>query len=102
MATTDSRFNGDIPQVKKVAPEVAASTPGTWAARRIGANGVILIAWQQISVAKHRAGQNVDVLINDSMVKIGHQDILLKTALRTNNKEVRKKECLPKRSRLPN
>ena len=93
MATPVQRFNVASPVVKKNLPKAAANTPGTWAARRIGANGVISIAWQQISVAKHRAGQDVDVLITDSMVYIYHQDELLKTALRTNNKEVRKKNA---------
>jgi hypothetical protein len=62
-------------------------------ARRIGANGVISIAWQQISIGKHKAGLDVDVLVTDSMVHIYYKEELLKTALRSNSKEVRKKRA---------
>ena len=93
MATPFSKFNVATPLVKANASAHSVSPGGTWAARRIGGNGVISIAWQQISVGKHRAGQDVDVLITDSMVYIYYNDELLKTALRTNSKEVRKKHA---------
>lgn len=93
MVTPVAKFNV-APPVVKVGPSAHSVSPGgTWAARRIGGNGVISIAWQQISVGKHRAGQDVDVLITDSMVYIYYKDELLKTALRSNNKEVRKKHA---------
>jgi hypothetical protein len=62
-------------------------------ARRIGADGVISIAWQQISIGKHKAGLDVDVRVTDSMVHIYYKEELLKTALRSNSKEVRKKRA---------
>jgi hypothetical protein len=40
----------------------------SWLARCIGSNGVISIAWQQISVGRHKAGLDVDVLVSDSMI----------------------------------
>jgi hypothetical protein len=62
-------------------------------ARRIGANGVISIAQQQISVGRHKAGLDVDVLVTDPMIHIYYKEELLKTALRSNSKEVRKKHA---------
>ena len=41
-----------------------------WVTRRVGANGVVSIAWQQISVGKHRSGHNVDIHIQKEMVQI--------------------------------
>jgi len=63
----------------------------SWLARCIGGNGVICIAWQQISIGRHKAGLDVDVLVSDSMIHIYYKEELLKTALRSNSKEVRKK-----------
>jgi hypothetical protein len=60
-------------------------------ARRISGNGVISIAWQQISIGRHKAGLDVNVLVSDSMIHIYYKEELLKTALRSNSKEVRKK-----------
>jgi hypothetical protein len=66
-------------------------------ARCIGGNGVICIAWQQISIGRHKAGLDVDVLVTDSMIHIYHQisyqEELLKTALRSNSKAARKKRA---------
>jgi transposase InsO family protein len=93
MATPWSKFTVAAPVVRAESTTPNALPAGTWAARRIGGNGVISIAWQQISVGKHRAGQDVDVLITDQMVHIYYKDELLKTALRSNNKEVRKKHA---------
>jgi hypothetical protein len=58
--------------------------------RRVSADGTIASAWQQISVGKHKAGLDVDVLLTETMIHIYLQSELLDTALRSNNKEVRK------------
>jgi hypothetical protein len=60
-------------------------------ARRICGNGVSCIDWQQISVGRHKAGLGIDVLVSDSMIHIFYNEELLKTALRSNSKEVRKR-----------
>jgi hypothetical protein len=44
-------------------------------------------------VGRHKAGLDVDVLVTDSMIHIYYKEELLKTALRSNNKEVRKKHA---------
>jgi hypothetical protein len=62
-------------------------------ARRIGGNGVICIAWQQICVGRYKAGLDVAVLVTDSMIHSYYQEELFETALRSNSKEVRKKHA---------
>jgi hypothetical protein len=64
-----------------------------WVTRRVGGNGVISVAWQQFSVGKHRAGQLVDVHLNGSLMQVWHRDELLKTIVRSDPKEVRKKRA---------
>ena len=88
-----AKFSVAAPVIREMNQSSSTLPQGTWVARRIGGNGVISIAWQQISVGKHRAGQDVDVLITDSMVHVYYKDELLKTALRSNSKEVRKKRA---------
>jgi hypothetical protein len=64
-----------------------------WVSRRIAANGVISIAWQQISCGKHRAGRRVDVHLEGPTLQIWDGEELIKTVLRENQKEVRKKHA---------
>jgi transposase InsO family protein len=93
MAIPKDRFLIPSPTISSARSNAEPSSTGTWVARRIGANGVISIAWQQISIGKHKAGLDVDVLVTDSMVHIYYKEELLKTALRSNSKEVRKKHA---------
>jgi hypothetical protein len=93
MAIPKDRFLTPAPIVSGVRASTPPASTGTWVARRIGANGVISIAWQQISVGRHKAGLDVDVLVTDSMIHIYYKEELLKTALRSNSKEVRKKHA---------
>ena len=64
-----------------------------WVARRVSAVGVVSVAWQQISVGKHRAGRTVDVQVGQELLHIWDGNELLKTVLRDNEKEVRKKRA---------
>jgi hypothetical protein len=54
---------------------------------------VISIAWQQISCGKHRAGRRVDIHLQGPTMQIWDREELLKTVLRTNGKEVRKRHA---------
>ena len=63
-----------------------------WVSRRVGANGVVSIAWQQISVGKHRSGHNVDIQIQKEMVQIWDGAELIKSALRNRPGEVIRKK----------
>src|SRR5207248_11264566 len=70
---------------------VAAERAGDgWVSRRVTTNGVVSVAWQQVSCGKHRAGRRVDVHLDGPALQFWDGDELLKTVLRTNGKEVRK------------
>jgi len=66
---------------------------GDWIARRVCSNGVVSVAWQQFSVGKHRAGATVDIHVQDQMLQVWDGDELLRTVVRDNNREVRKKRA---------
>jgi hypothetical protein len=68
-------------------------TGDTWVTRRVTTNGVISVAHQQISVRRHRHGEVVDVHLNRSLLQIRSGAELLKTIVRTEQKEVRKKRA---------
>ncbi len=87
------RFLIPAPTISSARSSAESTSTGSWVARRIGGNGVISIAWQQICVGRHKAGLDVDVLVTDSMIHIYYKEELLKGALRSNSKEVRKKRA---------
>jgi hypothetical protein len=64
-----------------------------WISRRVAPNGVISVAWQEISCGKHRGGHRVDIHLQGPVMQIWDGDELIKTVLRTNDKEVRKKHA---------
>jgi hypothetical protein len=64
-----------------------------WVARRVGANGVISVSWQQFSVGKHHAGARVDVHVGPELLHVYLADTLIKTVVRTSRGEVRKKRA---------
>jgi transposase InsO family protein len=94
MATPASRFTLIDPGRPADDSALVTDRAGDgWISRRVAANGVISVAWQQISCGKHRAGHRVDVHVQDSTLQIWDGEELLKTVLRTNGKEVRKKHA---------
>ncbi len=64
-----------------------------WVARRVGANGVICMSWQQFSVGKHHAGARVDVHVGPELLHVYLGDDLIKTVVRISRGEVRKKRA---------
>lgn len=64
-----------------------------WVSRRVADNGVVCVAWQQVSVGKHRAGANCDVYVTDDLLQFWVGNELLKTVQRTSSGEVRKKRA---------
>ena len=64
-----------------------------WISRTIAKNGIISVAWQQISCGKHRAGRRVDIHLQGPTMQIWDEEELIKTVLRTNHKEVRKRHA---------
>jgi hypothetical protein len=66
---------------------------GDWVSRRVGANGVVCVSWQQVSVGKHHAGARCDVQVTDQLLQFWIGNELCKTAARTSRGEVRKKRA---------
>jgi transposase InsO family protein len=64
-----------------------------WIARRVAPHGVVCVAWQQISVGKHRAGHDVDIHVQDEMLQIWDGEELLKSVLRAKKGVIRKKKA---------
>jgi transposase InsO family protein len=64
-----------------------------WVSRRVASNGVISVAWQQLSVGKYRRGEIVDVHVTDRLLEIWSGDQLLKTVVRITEGQVRKKRA---------
>jgi transposase InsO family protein len=93
MATPANRF---IAEASRTADTSAMGTERSgeeWISRKITTNGVISVAWQEISCGIHRAGRRVDIHLQGPVMQIFDGDELLKTVLRTNGKEVRKKHA---------
>lgn len=73
MATPAARFVGARPTER--AAELGAAEDRTgddWVTRRVGANGVICVAYQQLSVGKHRGGEVVDVHLDGGLLQVWH------------------------------
>jgi transposase InsO family protein len=62
-----------------------------WISRKVATTGIISVAWQQVNCGRHRAGHRVDVHLDGPTMQVWDGDELLKTVLRTNRMEVRKK-----------
>jgi transposase InsO family protein len=95
-ATPASRFAAQGPRRPAVAvpaqraPERAGEQ---WVARKIGANGVVSVGWQQVSVGKHRAGERCDVLVDAELLQFWIGNELMKTVARTSAGQIRKKHA---------
>jgi Transposase and inactivated derivatives len=94
MATPSSRFT----LTGRGRPADASALVGEragegWISRKIATNGVICVAWQQISCGKHRGGHRVDIHLEGPTMQIWDGEELIKTVLRANQKEVRKKHA---------
>jgi Integrase core domain len=94
MATPASRFTLAEPGRPADASALLGERTGEdWISRRVAPNGVITVAWQQISCGKYRGGHRVDIHLQGPTLQIFDGDELIKTVLRTNQKEVRKKHA---------
>jgi len=94
MATPASRFTATDGGRAADASSLLGERDGDdWISRKITTNGVISVAWQEISCGKHRAGRRVDIHLQGPTLQIWDGEELLKTVLRTNGKEVRKRHA---------
>jgi transposase InsO family protein len=64
-----------------------------WVTRRVASNGVICVAWQQISVGKHRGGEIVDVHVTDRLLEIWSGNDLIRSTARDHPGPVRKRRA---------
>ena len=64
-----------------------------WVARRVAANGIVCVSWQQVSVGKHHAGARCDVHVTDELLQFWVGNDLLKTVTRTTRGQIRKKRA---------
>ena len=62
--------------------------------RKVAANGVVCVGWQQVSVGKHYGGSACNVLVTDGVLQFWVGNELLKTVARTCRGEVRKKNAV--------
>ncbi len=104
MATPVSRFTADPGRPADVSALVPERSGDGWISRQVASNGVVSVAWQQISCGKHRAGRRVDIHLEGPTLQIWDGEELLKTVLRANRKEVRKKVASrePERAMIAN
>jgi transposase InsO family protein len=66
---------------------------GDWVSRRVCANGVVSVSWQQVSVGRHHAGARCDVHVDGDLLRFWIGDDLVKTAARTSTGTVRNKKA---------
>jgi transposase InsO family protein len=73
---------------------LAPNRPGDdWVTRRVASNGIISVAWQQVSAGKHRAGEVAGVHISDRLLEIWSGNDLIKTIVRTTEGGTRKRRA---------
>ncbi len=97
MATPASRFTLALGSPAPRPADTSALLPDRsgedWVSRRVGANGVVCVSWQQVSVGKHHAGARCDVHVGKDLLQFWVGSELLKTVPRDSTGEVRKKNA---------
>lgn len=94
--TPASRFHTGSPRRPAVAvpaqrgPERVGEE---WVTRKVCANGVVSVGWQQASVGKHYAGARCDVLVTAELLQLWVGNQLLRTVARKNNDPIRKRHA---------
>jgi transposase InsO family protein len=93
MATPASRFVAEPGRQADTSAIGGERSGEEWISRTVATNGVVSVAWQQISCGKHRGGRRVDIHLQGPTMQIWDDNELIKTVLRTNQREVRKKRA---------
>lgn len=96
MATPAERFAARTPPSS---PSTSKSTltdrcGQDWVSRRVCANGIVCVSWQQVSIGRHYAGARCDVHVDGELLRFWIGDQLVKTAARTSRGQVRNKRAL--------
>jgi transposase InsO family protein len=96
MATPAERFHAGAPPSPP-----SNSTTGhrdrsgdDWVSRRVCANGIVCVSWQQVCIGRHYAGARCDVHVDGELLRFWVGDQLVKTAARKSTGEVRNKRAL--------
>jgi len=97
MDTPAARFRA-VPSLSTAAASAPAGvgpdrSAGDWVSRRVCANGVVSVSWQQVSVGRHHAGDRCDVHVDGDLLRFWIGDDLVKTAARTSTGRVRNKKA---------
>ena len=95
MAAPAERFSAGLDNQPPARPREPAADRGAteWVSRRVSANGVISVAWQQICIGAAHAGEQCDVPVDGDLLRLWIGDQLVKTVARPSTKEVRKKHA---------
>lgn len=95
-ATPAERFTGQTGSAPASA-SLTAPAPDrageAWVSRRVAANGVISVSWQQICLGISHAGASVDIEVSSQLLRVWRGPELIKTVPRTSRGEVRKKNA---------
>jgi transposase InsO family protein len=103
MSTPAQRFHTGVPASP---PSTSTSTHterrgDDWVNRRVCANGIVCVSWQQVCIGRHYAGASCDVHVDGELLRFWVGDQLVKTAARTSSGPVRNKRALRTRE-MPN
>jgi transposase InsO family protein len=96
MATPAQRFGAGAPASAPSTSKSARTECGAdaWVSRRVTTNGVVCVAWQQVSIGRYYAGQRCDVHVDGELLRFWVGENLVKTAARRTAGEVRNKRAL--------
>ena len=64
-----------------------------WVHRRVAANGIVCVGWQQVSVGKHRHGDVIDVHATDQLLQFWSGHDLIRTVVRESKGDLRSKQA---------
>ena len=97
-ATPDSRFHPTettalSPVGRVPAPRAAQRDGDAWVSRKVAANGIVCVGYQQVSVGKNYSGSPCDVLVTGDLLQFWVGSQLVKTVARTSNRPIRKKHA---------
>jgi hypothetical protein len=94
MATPIERFTpGTAVTTSAPTPGGQDRTGDDWVSRRVTSNGVVSVAWQQVCLGAHHAGERCDVHVDGNLLRFFIADDLVKTAARTSKGTVRNKRA---------
>ncbi len=96
--TPDSRFHPTeatalSPVGRVPAPRAPQRDGDAWVSRKVAANGIVCVGYQQVSVGKNYSGSPCDVLVTGDLLQFWVGNQLVKTVARTNNRPIRKKNA---------